>query len=332
MKTIFVGDPHVQVSNLKDSEKLRDFILDTVKKEKVETLVFLGDLFHTHAVIRLEVEKYWHNFMSKLEKDFPDLVVYILVGNHDMILGNSKYAGTNSIEPLGKYENIYVVDSPKAMDGIKGIGLVPYYQDHAKLLKDSKQLYEDGCEETLIAHQTFTGSQYENGFYAQDAIDPELISQNNIISGHIHKEQTIGKCWYTGTAKWDTMSDANHEKGIWLVNFEKSGKIKDKTFLSTKEVVTPILKINLEEGDDLPEIDENARVFIEAKGKNAWLKKVKKKYKGKANLKTKSTDRKIVKTKSEKLSIFEHLEKKFKPIDGVDKKDLKEYLSQKVVA
>ena len=182
----------------------------------------------------------------------------------------------------------------------------------------------------MVAHQTFTGATYENGFYAEDGIDPELVAQDQIISGHIHKQQQIGKCWYQGTPKWDTMSDANEEKGIWIYEHNEDGSVKSKKFISTAGVVTPIFKHVVNEGDAEPELLPNAKNYIEFIGKSAWITKMKKKYKGKAHIKAKPSDRKsarlIDKDKTETVNdfLFNH----FTTVDGVNKEDIKNYLEK----
>ena len=42
-KILRVGDPHVQVSNLKDAEKLLDFAIVTAIERQIPTIEFLGD-------------------------------------------------------------------------------------------------------------------------------------------------------------------------------------------------------------------------------------------------------------------------------------------------
>lgn len=322
--SLFIGDPHVQVSNLKDSLKLMDFIKDQAKKHNVSKIVFLGDLFHTHGVIRIEVLNFWKNAFKELQRQYD---IIALCGNHDMILGESKYAGLSSVSMLDeqyKY-NVSIIDCPTIIDGV---AYVPYMSDKAAFLSACGELYSEGATKLLVAHQTFTGATYENGFYAEDGIDPALIPQEYILSGHIHKQQEIGKCFYQGTPKWDTMSDANEDKGIWIYTHNKDMSIKSKKFISTKKVVTPIYKYIVNEGEeDKLKLKKNAKNYIELVGKAAWITKMKKKYKGKANIKARPTDRKrsLIENKSLQ-SINQYLIDEFEVVAGIDKKDISEYL------
>ena len=325
-KIMYVGDYHCQVGNLKDCRKLMDFIIENIKKKEVDTVIFLGDQFHTHAIVRLEVQKFWYESLRLLNLTCP---TYLLVGNHDMKGDNESSAsdinsmmGFNAENIL--LENINIIDKPTNIDGI---GMLPYYKDKEQFLKDCQELYDNGVTELIIAHQTFTGATYENGFYAEDGIDPEIVPQKAIISGHIHKQQQIGKCDYPGTPKWDKMSDANEDKGIWIYTHNKDCSVKSKKFISTKKVVTPIYKIVVNEGDEEPKLVKNARNYIEFVGKSAWITKMKKKYKNKAQIKARPTDRKRVKFEGKDVqTIKDYLFNSFEVVDGVKKEDIGIYL------
>lgn len=326
MKILRVGDPHVMVSNLKDSQALLDYVLKLAIEQEVDVVEFLGDLFHTHAVMRVEVVDFWKKNFQKI-KD-AQFNCRVLVGNHDQPGSKEKEQVMNALNIFedsveeGGWRTI--INKPKVMDGI---AYIPYMSDKNAFLKASAELYDQGATKLLVAHQTFTGAKYDNGFFAEDGIEPDLVSQDAIISGHIHKSQQIGKCEYPGTAKWDTMSDANQNKGLTVYIHNKDGSVKSKEFFSTAEVVSPIYKFTFNEGEEEPVLDENARNYVELVGKTAWITKMKKKYKGLVNIKARPTDRKSVKIDSkELLTIQDYLDKHFELIDGVGKEDVKKYL------
>ena len=322
-KVLYVGDYHCQIANLKDCQKLMIFISEIIENNDIDAVVFLGDQFHTHAVIRLEVQDFWYNSLKMLNILCP---TYLLIGNHDMKGDNeSKASDINSMIAFNTsnilLENINIIDKPT---NIEGIGMLPYYKNHDDFLKAAEDLYNQGATGLLIAHQTFTGAQYENGFFSEESIDPALIPQKQIVSGHIHKSQHVGKCFYPGTPKWDTMADVNQEKGIWIFTHNESGEYIEKEFISTAEIVTPIVSYDIKEGDDLPKINPSARNYITIEGKTAWINKIKLKLKG-CNIKIKPTDRAIIKNNNN-LSINEYLETEFEPIAGIDRMELKQFI------
>ena len=327
-KILRVGDPHVQISNMSDSQKLIDFVLKTAIEKKIKTIEFLGDLFHTHAILRSEIVHFWKNTFEKIDSEKIQCIV--LVGNHDQHPSKEKQQIINALnvfEATNKTNNHrIIVNKPMIIDNI---AYIPHTSDHNKFIQDSCDLFEKGAQKLLVAHQTFTGARYDNGFYAQDGIEIDLVSQESIISGHIHTRQQIGKCDYPGTAKWDTISDSNLEKGIWVYDHDDLGAVMGKEFISTYDVVKPINKITLREGEKEPKLDLNARNYLELIGKTSWITKIKKKYKGNVHIKARPTDRKsIVHLNGEIESIKDFLFVKFDVIDGIKKESIQSFLEE----
>lgn len=323
MKILRVGDPHITVRNIPEAQKLIEHVYDIAWKNQVNRVEFMGDLFHTHAVVRVEVLDFWKTtFMGFLKANIP---VLALVGNHDQPGSKEKEQVMNSLNVFSELATI--IDRPRIIDNI---AYAPYMSDHNSLIEACERMYQSGAKKLLVAHQTFTGAQYENGFYAEDGLDPAHIAQDSIISGHIHMQQEIGKCFYIGTPKWDTMSDANEDKGIWLFEHASDGSVLSKEFFSTKNVVTPIYKHVLTEGENEPELIVSAKNYIELRGQSAWIKKMKKKYKGIAQIKAVPTDRKMVRLESTSENIYDFLKSSFQTVDGVSKEQVNEYLRNKV--
>jgi len=334
MKILRVGDPHVQVSNLKDSEALLDFVISTAIKEKVTAIEFLGDLFHTHAILRVEVVDFWKRAFEKIKfahNDYQGIECRVLVGNHDQPGSREKEQVMNALNMFQDKDHTpdnggyrYIINRPMIIDGI---GYVPYHSNQEHFISEAALLYNQGAM-LLVAHQTFTGAQYENGFFSEEGIDPEKLLQKQIISGHIHKSQQVGKCFYPGTPKWDTMADANQEKGIWIFTHDKvTGMYTDKEFISTEHIVTPIKTYEVKEGDELPELNPEARNYVILEGKSAWISKIKKDLSKLANIKVKPTDRITKVNKNNSITLEKYLETEFQPIEGVDKQDIKQFVS-----
>ena len=329
-KILRIGDPHVQVSNIKDSEKLIDFCISTALERNVGVIEMLGDLFHTHAVVRLEVIDFWQKSIEKILNEGFDC--RILVGNHDQIGSKEKEQEINALNIFKDVDQVYndkylgsllLVNKP--LVSYDNIGYIPYTRSEEDFFRAASDLYKEGAKGLLVAHQTFTGAQYENGFFSEEGIDPGGAPQQQIISGHIHKSQQVGKCFYPGTPKWDTMADANDDKGIWIFTHMEDGKYVDKEFISTKNIVTPIVSYHVKEGDEIPVLDRNARNYVKLEGKTAWINSVKKKIKDVANIKILPTDR-SVKSVNEQNTTLEDYIKLFEPVDGVSREEIKEFL------
>jgi DNA repair exonuclease SbcCD nuclease subunit len=238
-KYLFVGDPHGTPDDLDDLKQLFALIWGVAKKHNA-TVVIAGDLYHTHAIIHAEVLYAWWNFLQDLKEDYVKAI--LVKGNHDMPGGNPNSKAASLWSHFDQAE--CVILQPHVEPGI----LFCPYTSGEQLVTWSK--FHPECH-TLICHQTFDGSTYENGFFAGDGVKPEDIVQERVISGHIHTPQAFGKVWYPGAPRWRTLSDANVERAIWLLEFDKTGAMT-KTPFDTGTVCRKIYALDDVEGQLLP--------------------------------------------------------------------------------
>lgn len=325
MLILRVGDPHVQVKNIDESEKLMQFVSEKALELKVDRIELLGDLTHTHSVLRLEVLDFWKDWLETLS-DICEVVV--LVGNHDQS-GNAN-DGLNSLSIFNKLKkrNLKIVEFGTL---IGQFAYMPYERDSAKFLEVVNGMANDHGANVLVCHQTIKGSKYENGFYAPDGVDSELISEKfvNIISGHIHSRQEFGRVIYPGTARWDTVSDANQLKGITYYSHEDAtGRILDSRFISTEGICSPIIKLVLREGEEDLVIKENSRTTIELVGSSEWITKQKIKLRGKAHITTKIIDKQKRENRKSGNSLSSFVLQYFEPTNGITKESLLKYMQE----
>jgi DNA repair exonuclease SbcCD nuclease subunit len=315
MKYIFVGDPHVKISNLEESQKLLDFVVSLYTPQH-EGLVLLGDLFDTHDIVRLRVIDFWLQNINKLSL-FKN--VFVLRGNHDQEGSYEREESFSAVNLLNNVSpNIVIIDKPTAHEGLFFMPYKSKEKDFREMLPNLPKKFH-----TLICHQTFDGSKYESGIWAPDAFSIDLPFKN-IISGHLHSTQEFANVFYPGTAKWETRSDANLDKGVWEIDFGKDG-FYTKKLLSTKDVVTPIIETIIKEGEDLPILPQNAKNYIELVGASKWIEKTKEKYRGLASIKTTPKDTKLkLGTLKKGLNLEGYLDLYFE--SSIDKLKLKEYL------
>lgn len=282
MKILAVGDLHVQVNNLQYTRVLFDNLLNLSLKRKVDVVIFLGDLFHTHAVVRQEVvdelQRGFYNFKANGIKTIS------LVGNHD---GISPYSiNTNAVSltlkhltnvidcPTDTNQNVfYILDkSSKSL-----LAFMPYEYNPELFVNNSKLILQKAsCEEDisqyrkyLFCHQPFQGACYENGY---GCVEPspspnDLYEYDLIISGHIHKRQVLnnGKVFYVGTPRPVSMSEVNDDKIVVLLD-ASTGNID---LIPTKELGMPhyyLLNVNLDKNT----LEEAVLQIREFKEKNKY--------------------------------------------------------------
>jgi DNA repair exonuclease SbcCD nuclease subunit len=318
MKFLFVGDPHAKVNNLDEMQKLINFLADQPDKNKYDFILLAGDLFNDHSVVRLEVANFWKQAIQVLTKNYTKVV--ILVGNHDLTGTKQMETGLSSIHLVTENNpSVLLVDKPIYYNGI---GLLPYTSDSEYFYHSAENLFKQGAIDLLICHQTIDGAKYDNGFYAPEGLDQNRIPQTNIVSGHIHTFQEFGKVLFPGTARWETRSDANQNKGIWTIELN-NGKLT-KELIPTKSVVTPIVELIINEGDELPAIQSGVKTYIELVGKSEWIKKTKEQYRGVASIKTTHKDKKLkLGSMAKSMALEEYLDTYFETT-LVSKQNLKE--------
>lgn len=290
MKSLLVGDTHATPEELDDCTHLMDLVETTADENAVDEVCFMGDQHHTHAIIRAEVMAFYRKrFKTWQSKPWKRKA---LVGNHD-------YAGEgHPVHAMMIYEDIiHVIDAPVLEAGRL---YVPYYSDHESFLHD----VNDRGGKTLICHQTFSGSRYENGFFASDGINPDLVPQKEIVSGHIHSPQDFGKVTYIGAPRWRSLNDANIDRGIWVYDFADDGTVTSKTRFLTNGVCKKIHYVDDQEGNGFSfadidfESDPDGDWRVDITGSTAHVEAEKKLWAGRgARVRTFYTDRAVAKIK-----------------------------------
>lgn len=248
MKSLLIGDLHAQLSNLGDTELLGNFIVETIKSNGVRSVIFTGDIYHNHAVLRQEIIKVVQEIMQKVSDAVMPGQIYVVVGNHDGMSPTD--ATVNSVrQTLGHI--VQVVDINAVENG--KFTMVGFEATEEKFLK---KLEGTDPNNILICHQTFDGAKYENGFYAPGGFNAALVPQRIILAGHIHSHQLIGKVTYLGTPRAVTFGEArdlNKDdcpwKGIYIVESENDGNVTFK-FLETPKTIKRYYTLSITEGQE----------------------------------------------------------------------------------
>jgi DNA repair exonuclease SbcCD nuclease subunit len=325
MKCLRIGDPHIKPNNVEECEKLMHFIMDKIRELKPDRIEILGDLFHTHGIVRLEVLEFWDGWIDTLLSAQIDL--YVLVGNHDV--GGTEEFAFSALHLFNRIRNrhLKIVQYPR-VDGL--YAYVSWCNNPDSFVDIANRCAEQGAK-VLVCHQTFDGSQYENGFYAPDGIDAKRLNFNLIISGHLHTTQDIEKdgkrIVYPGTPKWDSSSDANLDKGIWLFEHDdNTGAIVKSELIKTSSVVTPIIHLTWNESFPMPEIPPNSNVTMELVGRAKWIEEQSVLLKGMCAITSKRTDKADRKDRQAGKSFPEFVAKRFDT--QVDRIELLRYMKE----
>lgn len=201
MKVLFCGDPHLKINRFELATKFLGWLDSVVSEHKPDLFVNLGDTFDTHSVVRSEVMT---EFMQHVRRVLNMNVPYVyLLGNHDQYKpSDSKYHALKHVKDA--IPNFFVVDGITDMFDMT---FVPYVHEAHNFPTATKQI--------CVAHQTFKGADYGD-IVTKEGVDPETVSADIIISGHIHKKQVLGKVIYPGSPFAQSVSDVNQIKGVIL--------------------------------------------------------------------------------------------------------------------
>ena len=194
---IFIGDPHVQVSNIQDVEVLIKKLIDLISGRKPKFVVLAGDILHDHERLHtLALNK-----ALELINELRSLVLtYVLVGNHDYVNNQQFLTDNHWMNPLKEWNNVVIVD--KVISHIINDHLftfVPYVPPgrfEEALNTSDVSWKESSC---IFAHQEFAGCKM--GAITSIEGDNWSLEYPKVISGHIHSKQSPqANIYYPGSA------------------------------------------------------------------------------------------------------------------------------------
>lgn len=269
---LVIGDVHAKLSDLDECSRLIDLVCEQAAEHKPDYVVFLGDQYHNHSIVRVEVMEFWKRAFSRLALVPGCGHIVALVGNHDKGPGSDAHA---MLAHTGM-DSLTVVDRPTMIGGFL---FLPHMQNEDFVEACSRSEFRSAS--VAFCHQTFNLSKYDSGFYAEDGVDITLCPQSLFVCGHIHTAQRIGTSgtdgkWrhavYLGSPRWMSLHDANQNKSIRLLELSPTDGVQgDDILVPTSPACTPILALT-ETPDSLQQMPASpASVVVELRGPSAWI-------------------------------------------------------------
>ncbi len=209
VKILFIGDPHIQVSNLPEVEIFMERLINLATKRKPDLIVIAGDLLHTHERLHtLALNKACDmvNDMRLIAK------TYVLVGNHDYIQNQQFLTQNHWMTGLKEWESTVIVDKVMS-ETIRGekFFFVPYVPP-GRFEEALEAFHEEWRDASCIfAHQEFAGCKM--GAIVSVEGDKWPLDNPRVISGHIHSKQSPQpNIYYSGSAMQHAFGES--EKNI----------------------------------------------------------------------------------------------------------------------
>jgi len=204
-----IGDPHIQVSNIPETDLLLDRLIKLATEKQPDLIIVLGDVLHTHERLHTLALNKAYEMINKLRLITK---TYVLVGNHDMI-NNQVFLNENHwLSGMKEWDKTVIADKVLT-ETIKGekfvfIPYVPPGRFQEALCTIGNEWKDASC---IFAHQEFAGCKM--GAIISIEGDKWPLTYPNVVSGHIHSRQIPQEnIYYTGSAMQHAFGES--EKNI----------------------------------------------------------------------------------------------------------------------
>jgi len=235
-KIALIGDTHFSrkaehpliKKHIKDGQlEFFDFVIETLTKQNIKTVLFTGDIHDTRQSINVDALINTKRLFQEKMKDFD---IHIILGNHDMYYENSYE--TTSLELFEDIPNVTVYRNGIQKQNFLGKTwyMVPWIIEENqekfvkfldKLAKNPKEKIKDTV---FFGHFEMFGINMEGNNLSTFGLDPNLFinAAGLTLSGHYHglSETTKGDntVLYLGSPYPMTFANANQAHGIWILD------------------------------------------------------------------------------------------------------------------
>jgi DNA repair exonuclease SbcCD nuclease subunit len=256
---LFVGDPHIQTSNLPEVELCIERLVRLGEEKKPDIIILGGDLLHTHERLHTTALNKAYDLVDKMRKI---ATTYILVGNHDYCNNQQFLTSNHWMNGMKEWDNTFVVD--KVMDitvNDQWFILVPYVPPG----RFEEALNTNGTWDTcscIFAHQEFFGCKM--GAIVSVEGDKWDVLNPYVVSGHIHSRQTPQRnIYYTGSMLQHAFGESK-KNIIAHLTFISDKKGYDTDEIDLKLPRKKIVYMDVENIDDykIPETDDKIKITV----------------------------------------------------------------------
>lgn len=188
-KIICVGDPHIKVDNIPETDLFIEKLENLVKDVNPNFVCILGDILHTHE--RLHTTPL--NKSYELIKRMRDICkTYVIVGNHDLCNNRQFLTENHWLNGMKEWENVTIVDKVTKINVGKDINYTYFFVPYVPpgRFEEALNTHEDDYTKAdiIFAHQEFSGCKM--GAIVSIEGDKWSLNHPQVISGHIHSNQT----------------------------------------------------------------------------------------------------------------------------------------------
>ena len=225
-QVIFISDVHFGKGNIEKLHIMKDyfdnFFIPFVKQQKKShnpCIVIAGDYFDNRQNIDINVLNVAIDVMKCIANECQ---VYVVIGNHDIY--KKCETDITSLKPFDDVDGVMLIyDKYELMlKDDKKLLLVSWVGDFKKenkIITENKDNYD-----ILVFHTELSGMTYDNNRTIINGINLDIVEDDKIVSGHIHKRQESKKGIYLGSPYHLDRSDIGNRKGIYTFTVD-NGKL-----------------------------------------------------------------------------------------------------------
>jgi DNA repair exonuclease SbcCD nuclease subunit len=318
VKVLFIGDPHIKVSNLVEIELLIQGLEKICSEQNPDLIVIAGDMLDDHEKIWTQALNKAYNMIDIL-REFADL--YILVGNHDYISNIQFLSENHWMNAIKKWDKVTIVDKVLHKTIKNELFVFTPYVTNGRFIEalntGTVNWRDASC---IFAHQEFFGCKM--GAITSVSGDTWDETYPFVISGHIHSKQYVQhNIYYPGSALQIAFGESE-KNVIPLITFEnKTNNIEEIDLMLPRK---KIVYVDFDKVDKIV-IDDNTKDSLKytIKGEQEDFKIFKKSKKYKEIIKSGAK----ITFKSDKKK--ESKQQEF--IDSIDGNDFKTILKELVM-
>lgn len=281
MKYLNIGDVHMTKDLVEEGKAFIRWVVGVCKEHDAIPL-FLGDLYHLHGIVHVEVLQFWLWAFNYIWSELENKAV-VVPGNHDC-----NHACTHTVLMAHAEQMVMPWHTSLSISSAEHkIACVKFYRDNDEFIDKVMSLYNDGFR-LIICHQEFNGAQYESGFYAPGGVDPKIFPSDLVFfSGHIHKRQALlpekveGKVegatvFYAGSVRQLRVDEVGVVKFVTLMDTAATPHVVFTDIEIPETTFQPFIKYKITEKNkkEIKNIVDSPRSIVEVEGTEEFTRKM----------------------------------------------------------
>lgn len=217
MRVAILTDLHwgVRSNNLFFLEKMEEFyygfFIPYIKKEGIDVVWILGDVFENRKQINVQIINRAQDFFQTLQNE--GVRVYCIAGNHDYFFKNTNDVG--SLGPILKpYSNVHLISKFDVIpfDSVS-VGFISWISPDVK--EEALRWIQTVDASILCGHFEINSFEIIKGVVCHSGFEPEMFERFDcVLSGHFHIRAKSGVINYLGNPYQTNWGEAGYEKGF----------------------------------------------------------------------------------------------------------------------